>query len=95
VPTVALFGPGSATLYGASDFWRNARYRAVTVDPFPCRDQMRLFGRELLWVRRCARSPAECPAPRCMQAIDTAMVEAAVADLLDRPMLKNAETKTE
>ena len=33
-PTVALFGPGSALLCGAGDFWRDAPYRAVTVDPF-------------------------------------------------------------
>jgi ADP-heptose:LPS heptosyltransferase len=85
VPTVTLFGPGSATLYGGGDFWRNAHYRAVTIDPFPCRDQTRLFGRDLPWVSRCARSTAECPAPRCMQAIDTAMVEAAVDELLHRP----------
>ena len=34
-PTVALFGPGSAVVTGAGDFWRNSPYRAVTVDPFP------------------------------------------------------------
>jgi hypothetical protein len=72
-------------LYGSGDFWRNARYRAVTIDPFPCRDQTRLFGRHLQWVSRCARSPAECPAPRCMQAIDTAMVEAVIDELLHHP----------
>ena len=55
VPTVALFGPGSAVITGAGEFWRNAPYRAVTVDPFPCRDQSILFRREIEWVRRCAR----------------------------------------
>src|SRR6185437_17099880 len=39
VPTVALFGPGSAVICGAGDFFANSPYRAVTVDPFPCRDQ--------------------------------------------------------
>jgi ADP-heptose:LPS heptosyltransferase len=80
-PTVTLFGPGSAVVTGAGEFWRNARYRAVTVDPFPCRDQQRLFGRTIGWVRRCGRSPAECATPRCMQAIGRDLVERAIVDL--------------
>ena len=63
---------------------RASAYRAVTVDPFPCRDQRTLFKREIAWVRRCQRSPQECTAPRCMQAIDVAAVERAVSELLDR-----------
>ena len=81
VPTVALFGPGSATVSGAGAFWRNAPYRAVTVADFPCRDQRVLFKRELSWVRRCARSLAECPHPRCMDAIAIDAVTAAIEDL--------------
>ena len=81
VPTVALFGPGSAVVTGAGDFWRNSPYRAVTVDPFPCRDQHVLFRREIEWVRRCARSPAQCPEPRCMQAISLDAVIAAAFEL--------------
>jgi ADP-heptose:LPS heptosyltransferase len=81
VPTVALFGPGSATISGAGDFWRDACYRAVTVDPFPCRDQRVLFKRELDWVRRCGRSLAECPHPRCMDAVEVRAVTAAIEDL--------------
>jgi ADP-heptose:LPS heptosyltransferase len=73
-PTVTLFGPGSAVLAGAGLFWRDTPWRAVTVDPFPCRDQHMLFGRHVEWVRRCARTPAECPEPRCMQAISLADV---------------------
>jgi ADP-heptose:LPS heptosyltransferase len=68
-PTVTLFGPGSATLFGPGEFWRDAPWTAVTVSPFPCRDQHGLFKRELPWVVRCNRSPRECPAPRCMEAI--------------------------
>jgi ADP-heptose:LPS heptosyltransferase len=82
VPTVTLFGPGSATLCGAGDFWRDSPYRAVTVDPFPCRDQKILFRRNVDWVQRCGRSPAACPAHRCMPAIDIAMVTAAIDSLL-------------
>lgn len=69
-PTVALFGPSSATLFGAGDFWRDGPYRAVTVPDFPCRDQSRLFKRDIAWIRRCQRTLQECPAPRCMQALD-------------------------
>jgi ADP-heptose:LPS heptosyltransferase len=83
VPTVALFGPGSALLCGAGDFWRNAAYRAVTVDPFPCRDQRVLFKREIDWVRRCGRSVTQCPKHACMPAIRVAAVIAAIDDVLE------------
>ncbi len=77
-PTVTLFGPGSAVICGAGDFWRDAPYAAVSVEPFPCRDQRRLFRREIPWVRRCGRSTRECATPRCMQAIGLAAVIGAV-----------------
>jgi ADP-heptose:LPS heptosyltransferase len=80
-PTVAIFGPGSARITGAGAFWRNVPYRAVTVDPFPCRDQRVLFKREIAWVRRCARTLAECPHPRCMDAVPVERVLAAIAEL--------------
>jgi ADP-heptose:LPS heptosyltransferase len=82
VPTVTLFGPGSAVLCGAGEFWRDARYRAVTVEPFPCRDQRVLFKREIDWVRRCGRSVDECPQHLCMPAISVAAVTQALDDLL-------------
>ena len=81
-PTVALFGPGSATICGAGDFWRDARYRAVSVEPFPCRDQRILFRRDIAWVRRCGRSTAQCPHPRCMDAIGDDAVAAAIDAVL-------------
>jgi ADP-heptose:LPS heptosyltransferase len=85
-PTVTLFGPGSAVICGAGRFWRNAPYRAVTVDPFECRNQNLLFRREIAWVRRCGRGSRECASPRCMQAIDNDQVRQAVLALLpDRP----------
>ena len=58
-----------------------APYRAVTVDPFPCRDQRVLFRREIEWVRRCARTPAQCPEHLCMQAISLDAVIAAAGEL--------------
>ena len=81
-PTVTLFGPGSALLCGAGEFWRDAPYRAVTVEPFDCRDQHVLFKRDIAWVRRCGRSVAECPEHRCMPAIGVAAVQSAIEALL-------------
>jgi ADP-heptose:LPS heptosyltransferase len=83
-PTVALFGPGSAVLAGPGSFWRDTPWLAVGRDPFPCRDQRLLFRREIDWVRRCGRTLAECPEPRCMHAIEVEEVLAAVADLSQR-----------
>ena len=73
-PTIALFGPGSTLLAGAGNFWRNSPYRALSIAPFPCRDQHFLFKRQVAWVSICKRSTAECAAPRCMQALDVAAV---------------------
>lgn len=84
-PTVALFGPGSAVLCGAGEFWRDAPYRAVTVDPFECRDQRVLFKREIAWVRRCGRGVAECPKHLCMPAIGVGAVHDAIVSLLEGP----------
>lgn len=81
-PTVALFGPSSASLFGPGEFLRDAPYRAVTVEDFPCRDQNRLFKREIAWIRRCQRSPAQCPAPRCMQAMGVDDVASAALELI-------------
>jgi ADP-heptose:LPS heptosyltransferase len=81
VPTVVLFGPGSAAISGRSVFWRETPYRAVTVDPFPCRDQRVLFRRDIDWVRRCGRTLEECAHPRCMDAIELDAVVAAIGAL--------------
>lgn len=81
-PTIALFGPGSAPLCGPGRFWRDTPWRALGEETFPCRDQTRLFRREVPWVRRCSRGIAECPSPRCMLAIPVStVVEAAEAFL--------------
>lgn len=77
-PTVTLFGPGSALVCGPGRFFAAMPGRAVTVDPFPCRDQRIQFFREVPWVRRCERllgsPPERCPEARCMDAIDVAAV---------------------
>jgi len=80
-PTVALFGPGSALLAGHGDFWRTARYRALTIAPFPCRDQHVLFKRDVAWVSICKRAFEECGRPRCMEALDVTRVLAAFEEM--------------
>ncbi|MFO1322675.1 MAG: glycosyltransferase family 9 protein [Burkholderiales bacterium] len=86
VPTVTLFGPGSATICGPGEFFAGMRGRAVTVEPFACRDQTIQFFREVPWARRCERlygdAPGRCPRPRCMEAIEVAAVLAAAEELL-------------
>jgi ADP-heptose:LPS heptosyltransferase len=68
-PTLALYGPGSASLYGQSRFWPGDRFHALS-EPIACRDQPLLFKREIPWVRRCARRPAECERRgECMRLI--------------------------
>ncbi len=96
VPTVVLFGPGSPTIYGKGDFWRDAPYIGLAADPFPCRNQNLLFRRELDWVQRCGRDRAACasasaqwpcdpPTAPCMQAIGLAAVLTACTALLPSP----------
>jgi ADP-heptose:LPS heptosyltransferase len=77
--TLCLYGPGSATLFGRGEFWRDAPFTEITVADFPCRDQRILFGREIGWVRRCNRSLKECARPRCMEAITLEEVVSASA----------------
>lgn len=88
-PTVTLFGPGSALLCGPGTFFADMPGRAVTVDPFPCRDQDVQFFRRVWWVRRCERlpgsRPACCPEALCMEAIGVAPVLAAARALTARP----------
>ncbi len=81
-PTIALFGPGSSTLCGPGHFWRDTPWRALEEKDFACRDQARLFRRDVHWVRRCARGTDECAAPRCMQAISVDHVLAAASEFL-------------
>ncbi|TDY47627.1 ADP-heptose:LPS heptosyltransferase [Paraburkholderia rhizosphaerae] len=62
VPTVALFGPGNASIHGAGRYWRNVPFVAVTIPDMPCRDQPYIFRRRIEWVRRCDRSSTTCVA---------------------------------
>jgi NAD(P)-dependent dehydrogenase (short-subunit alcohol dehydrogenase family) len=77
-PTLALYGPGSVQLFGRGEFWRDAPFREITVAEFHCRDQRHLFKRQVAWVRRCNRTPDECPRALCMEAISVEDVRAAI-----------------
>ena len=85
VPTVTLFGPGSTVICGPGAFFADMPGRAVTIDPFPCRDQTIQFFREVSWARRCERlygdAPGRCPRPLCMEAIELPAVMAAIESL--------------
>ncbi len=90
VPTIALFGPGSAIVHGAGRFWAQTPFKAVTVEDFACRDQSTLYRRDVPWVRRCGRrfdpsalpagrsDPSACGIALCMQAITLPMAIAAI-----------------
>ncbi|MBV8657886.1 MAG: glycosyltransferase family 9 protein [Burkholderiales bacterium] len=86
VPTVTLFGPGSALLCGAGQFWQAMPYRAVTID-IDCRDQRTNFQREISWIRRCERfpgdGPGQCASARCMAGLSFDTVWAATLALLE------------
>jgi ADP-heptose:LPS heptosyltransferase len=89
VPTVALFGPGSALLSGPGDFWRDAPFTALTIESFPCRNQRVTMKREVAWLTRCERLPGDpperCPQPLCMEALTPDLVWRAVAARLPVP----------
>lgn len=81
-PTVALYGPGSPRATGPGHFWVASPFRAIWDSGVPCRDQDLLFGRKLMWMRQCWRTPAECGDPVCMRRITLEQVISAVDTLL-------------
>ncbi|WP_250439439.1 glycosyltransferase family 9 protein [Caballeronia sp. AZ1_KS37] len=87
VPTIALFGPGNAMIHGAGEFWRDSRFRPVTIVDMPCRDEPDIFRRKIAWVRRCDRNETTCVAWRgdhaaCMGLISLDMVRGALEEML-------------
>lgn len=87
VPTVALFGPGSAVVHGPGRFWQDALFTIVTDAGYPCRDQSVLFRREVAWVSRCGRgfgvALGQCPRAGCMEALAIESVTKAAENLLE------------
>lgn len=87
VPTVALFGPGNAQIHGAGRYWSEVPFVPVTIADMPCRDQPRIFRREVAWVRRCDRNSATCVAWKgdhadCMGRISVDAVYDALQNVL-------------
>jgi len=81
-PTVALFGPGNATLFAPGAFFQDMAYRAVTTD-IRCRDESVLFNRHIPWLKTCQRLPNACPFDaQCSRQIEPQAVMAAAQDLL-------------
>ena len=82
-PSVVLFGPGQAALYGPGLFYRDIPYRAVTVTDMPCRNETLLFENDISWVQICKREPEDCSfGARCSACISQDAVMDAVVEAL-------------
>ena len=55
-PTAALFGPSSAALYGAGEFWCAMPFLALQIADLPPRDRQCLFKREVIWEQPAERA---------------------------------------
>lgn len=81
-PSVVLFGPGQAALYGPGRFFEGTPYRAVTVASMPCRNETMLFERNMSWIQTCVRTPQACPFQgRCSTSISVEAVLSAVREI--------------
>lgn len=88
VPTLALFGPGSALVHGAGEFWADVPYRTETLDAMPCRNQQRIFSSPVSWARRCDRNMDEClnktaSGAACMTGIGVTPVQERLESLME------------
>ena len=82
-PSVVLFGPGQADLYGPGRFFASAAYRAVTLQEMPCRNEDMLFERVKPWIRTCVRIPSACHfEARCSAGITVDAVLTAITEVL-------------
>lgn len=87
-PSVVLFGPGQAALYGPGQFFEGYPYRAVTVASMPCRDETTLFERDMPWIQTCVRTPRACLFQgRCSTSISVETVLNAVREVMTNPPL--------
>ncbi|MBS1207648.1 MAG: glycosyltransferase 9 family protein [Proteobacteria bacterium] len=86
VPTIALFGPGSATFAGTGQYWRNSPFTALSIN-IACRDQHMIFRRKTDWIQRCTRGFGEgtnqCARALCMEGITLAAVQEACTHWLE------------
>jgi hypothetical protein len=82
VPTVALFGPGSALCPVPENFGVSP-FTALTIPTFRVAISASTMKREIAWIRRCERfpgsAPGQCPQAQCMLALTEEMVWQATA----------------
>jgi hypothetical protein len=76
-----IYGPGSPISSGPGRFWAKSPFRALWDPDIPCRNQDRLFGRKLVWLRQCWRGVEECGDPYCIRRIAVEQVTAAIGEL--------------
>ena len=82
-PSVVLFGPGQANLYGPGQFFAGAAYQAVTIREMPCRNENLLFERARPWIHTCVRTPSACHfEARCSTGITVDAVLTAIDEVL-------------
>ena len=82
-PSVVLFGPGQAALYGPVAFYGAAPYQAATRPNIPCRDETVLFERSRPWIQTCVRLPEDCAfTARCSTGISEKDVLGAISAVL-------------
>lgn len=84
IPTVAVYGQGSPITTGPGKFWADSPFKALWDPDVSCRNQDDFFGRRLVWVRQCARTPDECADPFCIRRIEVDQVTRAIEGLLAR-----------
>jgi ADP-heptose:LPS heptosyltransferase len=83
-PSVVLYGPGQAALYGPGRFFSGTPYQAVGLSDMPCRNRTMLFEKSRPWVAICKRKPQDCAFnARCTTEISVASVLAAIHSLLE------------
>lgn len=86
VPSVTLFGPGSATACGPGNFWINIPWKSAGEQAFSCRDQHTMFGRDSPNIFHCRRSTQECSKALCMEAISVDMALSECKAMLQAPI---------
>jgi len=62
-PTVTVYGPGGAELYGRGRFWRDMPFREVVDGDLPARGQPAIFKRPLGWLAEAQSAPARPAGP--------------------------------
>lgn len=68
-PTICLYGPASDILYGNGKFFKYSPFYSITKE-IECRNQNRIFKRNIKWIKTCERLYPTCIHPKCMEAIN-------------------------